>query len=78
MSEWISVDVKLPITEESIGNESYMDIDLILTDGKSVEVGCFIAGNTIDFWSNFIYGDNSVQDSNKVTHWMPLPKPPTR
>ncbi len=74
--KWISVNEKLPITEEGMGYASYMDINLILTDGNIVEVGSFIAGNTMEFWGRFIYGDNSAHDGDKVTHWMPLPSPP--
>lgn len=70
MSEWISVDDRLPInTPDEMGDSNYIVIDVIVTNGKRVWHSLFKAGNVNSFWKEF--------DCNlKVTHWMPLPLPP--
>jgi hypothetical protein len=70
MSDWISVDDRLPITESNMikANSNYMTVDVICFDGDIVYVDEFRAGNTNDFWSEF--------DSHTVLKWMPLPPPP--
>ena len=71
-SQWISVEDGLPITESQIikDNLKYMTVDVICFDGNLVFQCEFRAGNTIEFWSGF--------DSENITHWMPLPAPPSK
>jgi len=75
--DWIPVSERLPITEDDMDNKSYMDIEVIVTDGESVEFGSFQAGNTSNFWSCFVTDIYSSIVDSTVTHWMPLPPKPT-
>jgi len=72
--EWISVEDRLP--------EEHDIVDVYCSDGRNTE---------IEFYDGGFYGpeqDFSVDDCgygclsntdliNDVTHWMPLPEPPT-
>jgi hypothetical protein len=69
MSEWISVDDRLPIVESGM-TAMYEEIDVITWDSEDVIFNCFQAGKTMEFWSVF------VENRDNVTHWMPLPPPP--
>lgn len=62
MSEWISVENRLPDFAETV----------IFTDGESVKVGrCYKKFN--GGWHDQL---SHAQSVNNVTHWMPLPEPP--
>lgn len=70
MSRWISVDERRPDAElDAIRNQDGAD---------EVEVLVMISGAkypTALFWDGLGFWD--AHDSEyKVTHWMPLPKPP--
>ena len=69
MSDWISVDERLPLVEDGM-TAVYAEIDVITWDGDDVIFNCFQAGRTMAFWSIF------VDNRDSVTHWMPLPPPP--
>lgn len=60
--EWISVKDRLP-------NDSN---EVIITDGRFVTGGYGWYG---DYFSND-YDDN--MELSEITHWMPLPAPPTK
>ena len=66
MSDWISVDDRLPITEKDMidGDVKYSEVDVIGYDGVSQ----FQAGNTLTYWGCFI--------EEGITQWAPLPEPP--
>lgn len=70
MSEWISVKDRLPVERSDMGNVKYKTVEVIVHEPDGSVFCCeFIAGNTIDFWSEF--SDNAIP-----THWMPMPEPP--
>ncbi|AUR89441.1 protein of unknown function DUF551 [Vibrio phage 1.123.O._10N.286.48.F3] len=69
MPKWVSVDERLPIQKREMEGLKYKTVDVIVTDGEVVYVDEFCAGNTQGFWSSFSAGE--------ITHWMPLPEPPT-
>ncbi len=61
MSEWISVKDRLP------SNEAMASINhgaVIVTDGSEV-------------WEEFTCNVKGGADSLEITHWMPLPEPPS-
>lgn len=76
MSEWISVDDRLPsrglavlattkiITQMTGDDEPIIDVDVVeySAAGRWILIGWF--------------GASSVTDAVTVTHWMPLPEPP--
>lgn len=72
MSEWISVNDRLPITP--VDGQSFESVEVLITDGKYVHVSEFKAGGITKVWSEFsIYGPIA---RSQITHWMPLPSPP--
>jgi hypothetical protein len=74
MSEWISVEDRLPITRDYMIdlNSNFETIDVICFDGYVVYPDTFKAGNTAGFWCEFESDDQSYQ----AIYWMPLPEPP--
>ena len=73
--EWISVDDRLPDTYQEVlvfGNDEYNNL------GRGVWIGYY----RYDDWhivnnGDYIdggYGRDYI--NSKITHWMPLPKPP--
>ena len=60
MSEWINCDDRLP----ELG-ANYMSETVLVFYGEigSININCMM-------------GDRWLVDSDEVTHWMPLPKPP--
>jgi hypothetical protein len=71
MSEWISVDERLPITDR---DGDFQSMQVIVTDGERVGVTDFNAGGMPKPWSAFDdYGDIGP---DHITHWQPLPEPP--
>ena len=71
MSEWISVEDRLPIEQDY--QSTYLDCQVIATDGTNVYQNTYeIGGNHIGRpWSGF-----TEDEGNYITHWMPLPEPP--
>lgn len=64
MSEWISVDERLP----EFGSR------VQVFDGRSVDIGNYADKDEIypsGFWND---GFGSIYED--ITHWMPLPEPP--
>jgi len=66
MSEWISVEDRLPDT--GIGEKDYSSINVIAYNGRLVLSCVFSEGQTAEYWNAF--------SADEVTHWMPLPEPP--
>ena len=65
MSEWISVEERLP--EEG-------DLVLAYQKGERIRVDYIVLleGEILSYiWGNFL-----VDDWDKTSHWMPCPKPP--
>ena len=68
--EWIGISDKLPI---DLGYGS-ADI-LILTTDHYIGIGWYF-DDSMDF--GFEVSKENADHSGQVTHWMPLPKPPTK
>lgn len=73
MSEWISVEDRLP--ELPGKNVVYETVSLLVTDGRFVGICDYQWGNGAgtpwSAWSN--YGDIPAEF---ISHWMPKPEPP--
>ena len=76
MSEWIKCSESLPIERESWDITSTINV-LIYSDDGAIQTG---------FWSYealcwFDYLGNQIEEDEfdrHVTHWMPLPAPPSK
>lgn len=71
--KWKSVDAGLPeITEPCCGN--LKSPDCLIYDGQDIYIGFIerVRGSGTLIWSND--SDDIIEN---VTHWMPLPEPPT-
>jgi hypothetical protein len=74
MSEWISIEERLPILEHKIGVLKKSNLLLLVTETENITIGYRSVikfgesekGNYIDQRGNII----------KITHWMPLPNLP--
>ena len=64
--KWISVDDKLPL-------DSKFDWVLVCADGA---MDCMGYSKKYGFFKPLICG-NSCVEIELITHWMPLPEPPT-
>lgn len=74
MSEWISVKDRLPIL--AVDGQSFECVEVLVTDGVYVNPTEFKAGGNPDAWGEFdAYGAIA---RSQITHWMPMPAPPTR
>tara|TARA_R110002051_G_scaffold5421_1_gene28054 strand:+ start:234 stop:515 length:282 start_codon:yes stop_codon:yes gene_type:complete len=71
MSNWISVEDELPISQDY--QSALLGCEVLVSDGVSVYSNTYaIGGNHIGRpWGAF-----SDDMNNKITHWMPLPEPP--
>ena len=67
---WISVDELLP----SLIKDKWYSDDVFLTDDDSFETGFY--NSELKRW--IIYGDSQSQHHFKPTHWLPIPKLPTK
>ncbi len=61
MNEWINCSERMPQVME----------DVLVTDGEDVKA-MWWNGNRWDSWI-----DKYAIDGDDITHWMPLPEPPT-
>ncbi len=79
MSEWISVNEKLPPQDPE---ETGHSIFVLITNGKTIGLGSYeyeyFAENEEDpiTYSSPSWYDATHHISNEVTHWMPLPEVP--
>jgi len=77
MSEWIKCSDRMPIMMEDV--RVYKSVEVIVTDGKLVTTCDCCAGIPSDFpekfWVSFSQYGN--MPPSQITHWMPLPEPPT-
>ena len=68
-SEWISVDERLPIENDgrvSWGVNAYKKYILVNIVSRGIAMTC-----------RFNLTDKCFETADKVTHWMPLPQPPS-
>lgn len=66
MSEWIRAKDKLPLEF----HDADKIIAVIVTDGIKVRPACFFKRSNRRGW-------DCLSEVSRVTHWMPLPSPPT-
>ena len=71
MSEWISVKDRLPEYDEH--KENYDEFNVYCCNNKYHEPIVTTLDYTEHGWSN----ENNDLWNDFVTHWMPLPEPPT-
>lgn len=74
MNNWISVKDSLPLS--AMDGQSFESVEVIVTDGKHVHCTEFKAGGIPEAWVEFD-GCGAIARS-QITHWMPMPKPPTK
>ena len=71
--EWIKCSERMPI--ELSDRRVFQEVEVIVTDGSVVGTCEYQSGNRPLAWAEWSkYGDI---ESSKITHWMPLPPPPT-
>ncbi len=68
MSNWISVEDRLPLNPDNLPESGYQTIEIIVTSSGFVYVDEYSIGDKPRFWGQFGRGTS-------VTHWMPLPEP---
>lgn len=73
MSEWISVNDRLPMEPDP--TVTFESRAFIVTDGEQVGVCDFGRGTCIKPWA--CWGDYGDIKPALITHWMPLPAPPS-
>lgn len=66
MRKWVSVDDKLPKEDQSV-----LIYDAYSTHGKVYTMTCS------SYLLACLSGDEFSESYRGITHWMPLPKPPT-
>lgn len=74
MSEWISVNDKLPVNSASEMNGNYFCCEVIVFGSCEVATALFSCGICGKWWYSFKF--SGVDVTNQITHWMPLPEPP--
>lgn len=79
MSEWISVEDRLPLDADFCMKGVYETMRVLVTDGDHVTMQAFIRGRTDGSkgseWAE--WDDSGYIHADDITHWMPLPEPPT-
>lgn len=69
MTEWIKCSERMP--------EEFADV-LVVTEDSQVREGYhFVYAGAPPVWKIYCYRKLYVNDVEIVTHWMPLPPPPT-
>jgi hypothetical protein len=74
MSEWISVNDRLPLV--ATDGQHFACVEVLVTDGEHVHATDFKAGGIPIAWVEFD-GYGAIARS-QITHWMPMPNPPTK
>lgn len=75
MSEWISTEDRLPF-KRSACKDGFNQIMVMVTNGYDICILDFSGGPMPAPWVSFgHYGDFNHED---ITHWMPLPKAPSK
>ncbi len=69
MSEWIDVNDKLPLNESDLPLSGFDCIEILSFSSGFVYMDEYQIGGLPGFWGSF--------QRNEVTHWQPLPEPPT-
>ena len=76
-NEWVSVEERLPTIEK--GYCGYGSVSVNVFNGKSVlpmdYESSVVRGKKIFRWK---YPWGRIYDGEPITHWMPLPEPPTK
>ena len=68
--EWISVNDRLPENGQRVIAANY---DPILTKKHDIQTAMYRGGEWLDTWNH----EDIEYLPGSVTHWMPLPPPPT-
>ena len=67
--EWVSVIDQLPKNKQEI---------LCITRAGDTHISTFVLREDSVEWDEPYYGQEISSPIEKVTHWMPLPKPPKK
>lgn len=71
-NKWISVSDKLP----EVGKAGvYRSDDVLVVDNGDILTACFVKIKSGQLWWRMSHIDDRLTN---VTHWMPLPEPPTQ
>lgn len=73
MSGWVKCSDRLPLT--AADGQSFETVEVLVTDGVHVHCTEFKAGGIPVAWTEFD-GYGAIARS-QITHWQPLPAPPT-
>ena len=76
MSEWISVDEKLPEETNCLGGTWFSDNVLVVEEEGDMYITHYVypwRNSKCEGWSKHMAPD---MEKDKVTHWMPLPAAP--
>lgn len=72
-NNWISVGERLPLLEDG---SDYGSVDVLMWDGVFVQFGYYDYSRSA--WTTYVRGiGEPYLIYHGVTHWMPLPTPPT-
>lgn len=75
MSEWIKCSDRYPL--ELSETVVFEVVDVLVTDGVLVRVCDFQRGGASQLRPWRAWGKYGILDETGITHWMPLPEPPT-
>jgi hypothetical protein len=75
MSEWISVNDRLPENEQAVLVSRDATTMQLERDAEYCKI-CLYALDGNEGWYDFQTDEDENQDFFKITHWMPLPELP--
>lgn len=74
--EWVKCSERMPLTASDV--EVFKSVEVLVTDGTRVTAADCNAGipcGELSFWCAF--SEYGAMYPKHITHWMPLPEPPS-